>query len=178
MAAMPLLRYEEEEAGDWVESKTDDLASWLRPHPPRVVPADLARHAALDAWLPMFEGTPVAPGAMPALLSEPQSALHALMYLGENWDGEGAKAVGPETVTHAESALRFLRVPDISPEVTACPDGSVDLQWKTGRLQLLVNIEGPHGDFYGETHSGLTLKGTFTDVKDLGALKGVLAGAG
>lgn len=95
-----------------------------------------------------------------------------MLELQEDWDDNGAAPITADTWNRAinflrqlaedyESAMRSAApVPTISP----CPDGSIDLLWKTERFQLLVNVQprdANESDFYGQTALGLKVKGTF-----------------
>jgi hypothetical protein len=95
-----------------------------------------------------------------------------LLDLPADWDDAGASRIHPDTIEAACSLIesaeskaldrygRSLPMPKVSP----CTDGSVDLFWKTDAYRLLINIQpndGAPSDFFGETKSGLTFRGTF-----------------
>lgn len=95
-----------------------------------------------------------------------------LLDLSKGWDDEDAEPVDESTWRRATNFLlrtvqavyRRSRVVLPSPNISPCADGSIDLLWKARRFRLLINIQ-PEGkgesDFFGETPSGLKVKGTF-----------------
>jgi len=95
-----------------------------------------------------------------------------LLALSADWDDAGALTIRTETVeaacsllksAHSRSMQRYGRSLPM-PRVSACSDGSIDLFWKTEAYRLLINVQPAdvsESDFYGETQSGLKLRGTF-----------------
>ena len=90
--------------------------------------------------------------------------------LGDNWDEAGAQAIAPRTWQRAvtflrESAAALLKDCGIvieAPRILPGPEGTVDLHWQNGRFLLLINITSVGAaDFYGETPTGLSLRGEF-----------------
>lgn len=81
--------------------------------------------------------------------------------LEEDWDQQGAKRI---KVPLFNTAAVFLRTYDkylgsvgkqlIAPEINPCPDGSIDLSWRTAYARLLININEREGvtyaNFYGD----------------------------
>ena len=84
-----------------------------------------------------------------------ESARRLTQY-GDNWDGEGAAAITSETVgrairvldslvEQAEANFVVLPMPDFGPS----DSGSVDLQWETGRVTLLLNVPSDESEEVG-----------------------------
>lgn len=76
-----------------------------------------------------------------------RQSIRALLDYGENWDGEGAKAISESTVErslnvlialaeHAEEKLLVLPMPLFNPN----EDGSIDLYWETETVSLFMNV--------------------------------------
>lgn len=99
----------------------------------------------------------------------------AMLALPENWDDSDARPIQRSTWDRAITCLRRLvsycsggiggavPVPVISP----CADGSIDIFWRRTEFQLLVNIPSDpthSSEFYGETRTGMKLKGSFNPV--------------
>jgi len=94
----------------------------------------------------------------------------------ENWDDEGARGYAPETLERAATFLRLYarKLRDVKqaslplPRILPGPDGSIDLHWKTGERELLVNIPpdsaAPAG-FYGDDYGALCIKGTLDTAR-------------
>lgn len=87
----------------------------------------------------------------------------------DNWDSEGSPAYRPETLDQAqnflvEGALALWHAqgrPVAAPEVSPGPDGTIDLFWRIGGRELLVNVPvdadesmGYYGDDAGEKIKG------------------------
>jgi hypothetical protein len=92
-----------------------------------------------------------------------------MLNLEKDWDGNEAVPIDVETWNVAVGLVRrtatsiyirsgaMLPIPSIDP----CSNGSIDLHWKTEKINLLVNIHpGRNGDseYYGETSEGVTKK--------------------
>ncbi len=102
---------------------------------------------------------------------EIERASKAILGLEDNWDGEGSSAYSKATLDRAINFLKLhvsalieesgkITVPRILPG----PDGSIDLHWRTAKLELLVNVPPNDGlvSFYGDDFSdGNSVKGTF-----------------
>ncbi len=102
---------------------------------------------------------------------EIERASEAIMGLEDNWDGEGSSAYSKATL---DRAINFLKLhvsalieesgKIIIPRILPGPDGSIDLHWRTAKLELLVNVPPNDGlvSFYGDDFSdGNSIKGTF-----------------
>lgn len=79
-----------------------------------------------------------------------QDQYHSLRSLGENWDGSGALAPAPANVDNAchflLDAFQTLQKEKVfltTPEMNACPDGSVDVVWRTQNAFMLINFRNP-----------------------------------
>jgi hypothetical protein len=104
----------------------------------------------------------------------------SMLDLPDDWDDEGSPRIMEETWRRATDYLRrhahllyelsgsHITIPRILPG----PEGSVDLHWKTGRRELLVNVP-PGADqpatFYGDAFGTNSIKGKLnTEADDLG----------
>jgi hypothetical protein len=100
-----------------------------------------------------------------------------MLELQDNWDDEGSLPVAEATWKVATSFLRrqadvywkhhsaVIPIPHIMPG----SDGSVDIHWKTGRFELLVNISSDpefRAGFYGDDYGRSKIKGTFDPVSE------------
>ncbi len=98
-------------------------------------------------------------------------ASKAILGLEDNWNGEGSSACSKVTL---DRAINFLKVhvnalieesgKIIVPRILPGPEGSIDLHWRTSKLELLVNVPPDDGpvSFYGDDFSdGNSIKGTF-----------------
>jgi hypothetical protein len=83
----------------------------------------------------------------------------------DNWDDEGARGITRAVADSACELLRSLWAKTseygyralFTPQVTALPDGSIDLHWRTDYFELLINIPAEakkHPAFYGDDGSG------------------------
>ena len=63
----------------------------------------------------------------------------------ENWDGEGALALAPETVDIARRMIDGFPVDTGRPDVSATPHGEVDFDWIIDRNRMLTLSVGPSG---------------------------------
>lgn len=101
-----------------------------------------------------------------------------LPLLPDNWNEEGAKAISTELFDNAVNFLRtynkFLgttyKVSLPAPEINPCPDGSIDLSWRSKHARMLINIRIhdniPHAFFYGDRYNNkMPVKGN-TPVAD------------
>ncbi len=95
-----------------------------------------------------------------------------ILSLQEDWDGEGSIAYSKDTL---DRAVKFLAshsdflwkkcglyppVPTIGPG----PEGSIDLHWRRGSWELLVNIPSDPNEmavFYGDNYGVQKIKGSF-----------------
>jgi len=68
-------------------------------------------------------------------------ALHVFLNFKENWDGQGAKAIGCYPVMMAEELVRILRKESLElPFVQATNSGGVQLQWRGDHSEILMEI--------------------------------------
>jgi hypothetical protein len=108
-------------------------------------------------------------------LSEIDDAIDAsrqLIDMPADWDEAGAQPIARQTWERAATTLReaarvaYLRCSFTlpPPKIGPCPDGSIDLYWKTGEFTLLINVQpnDAESDFYGEREKGYRLQGPFT----------------
>ena len=61
----------------------------------------------------------------------------------EDWDGEGALALAPETVDIAQKLIDEFPPPVGRPDVAATPHGEVDFDWVIARNVMLTVSVGP-----------------------------------
>lgn len=95
-----------------------------------------------------------------------------ILSLETGWDDGGAQPIQRETWQQANGfLLRYaarifnvfslvLPVPDINP----CPNGSIDLSWRTKSARMLVNVRMENGEmlafFYGDLYENkMPIKG-------------------
>jgi len=95
-----------------------------------------------------------------------------MLTFPDDWDEDGAKPIDKEAwnravkflMEHAASAWKSeARVLD-APDITPCPDGSVDLHWDYPRYEVLINFPvdlAQRAGFYGDDRGTLRIKGTF-----------------
>lgn len=108
-----------------------------------------------------------------------------LLGLGDDWNGDGARAIQRSTWLVATNLVRRtaltlgartgIQLPP--PEIGPCADGSIDLFWDTAAFTLLINIQpnSAESDFYGDNRVGLKLKGTFNpESQELGFLDSLI----
>ncbi len=99
------------------------------------------------------------------------AAIRKISVLEDDWDGEGAgKFQGgmlarvanfvKQLATRAwQVKQRVIKPPSILP----CPDGSVDIQWRSREFDLLVNVPGDINDpitFSADDYRGNEARGT------------------
>lgn len=105
-------------------------------------------------------------------LEQAISEASAILSLQQDWDDNGA---APVDHLSWESAVSFLRSMDrslralapssqlVAPEISPCPDGSVDMLWDSERFKLLINFHRDDPpDIYGESKDGGTIHGPAT----------------
>ena len=95
--------------------------------------------------------------------------LNELIFIGDNWDDEGAKGYQAQTIRKAivllctldRSAREKSKTPIDAPVVGPAGEGSIDLYWKIARRTLLINIpaSGEGASYYGEGELGDTVSG-------------------
>ena len=66
-------------------------------------------------------------------------------YGQENWDGEGALAITPQTADVARSLLSFFSLTSFSPDVDATPHGEIDFDFSMSENTLLTVRSCPSG---------------------------------
>lgn len=100
-----------------------------------------------------------------------------ILQLGEDWDGEGSPGYEADTWKRAttflrEAALALWVVHHIrldTPSISPGPDGSIDIHWKSGERELLINIPANNtepGTFYGDNKVGQIVKGALDISSD------------
>jgi hypothetical protein len=149
---------------DWV-GRDSDRASWITV---RNVPAELD----------------LAIGTVPTEIEMAINDSVTLLSLQADWDAAGASPIKAPT---RERAVQFLRRtasqvshssgrPMPPPRISPCPDGSIDLYWRTPSFTLLINIPPTReADFYGKAANNLVLKGSFNpDLHTLDLLRWLL----
>ncbi len=96
----------------------------------------------------------------------------AILDLKDNWDGEGAKGYRAETWGRAVEFVKNLsyqtwkRTQKIlpTPDILPGPDGSIDVHWKTPKMDLLLNVpedESEPATFSCDDYKENSSKGTF-----------------
>lgn len=94
-------------------------------------------------------------------LSVKQSISSLLQTAGkEDWDGEGALPVVPETVRVAEELVDFFPAFVDPPEVSASPQGEIDFDWVESREVMLTVSVCPSGEIaFAGIFDGLRMLG-------------------
>ncbi len=113
--------------------------------------------------------------SLPPALSGIRDAIvrsREMLEFPNDWDEDGAKPIDKEAwrraatflLRHAESAWRFNASLLDAPDITPCPDGSVDLHWEYPSYGMLINFPvdpAKRAGFYGDDRGTLFIKGTF-----------------
>ena len=106
------------------------------------------------------EGVPFQPGTEGAVTISPkmtaaakQAAYDQLAEISQacriaGWDSEGARAVEQVTLQHAYRFLEALPPGYPLPDITAEPDGHLELEWYRGTRQVLSVSINPAGMLY------------------------------
>lgn len=81
-------------------------------------------------------------------------------YGQENWDGEGALAITPQTADVARSLLSFFSLTSFSPDVDATPHGEIDFDFSMSENTLLTVRSCPSGKI---VFSGIFREGDLTE---------------
>ncbi|HLG13013.1 MAG TPA: hypothetical protein VJH03_00595 [Blastocatellia bacterium] len=100
-----------------------------------------------------------------------------ILDLKDNWDDEGSPAYEESTWARALDFLtlnaitlwRHRAVWVCAPRILPGPQGSIDLHWRTGGRELLVNIPASlsePADFYGDNGSCNVIKGKLDTSED------------
>jgi hypothetical protein len=97
---------------------------------------------------------------------------YGILDLGEDWDGEGAVPYEPDTLNRA---VGFVRLHSVSaaklglrlraPRILPGPDGSIDILWRSGGFELLINFPADPSvsvTFYGDDKRGSVVRGTLS----------------
>jgi hypothetical protein len=164
---------------DWLESEDarfeiEDTHSWIVPRG--------ASRPLLRCLPPRSE----APGP-PADLLRAIEASRRILNLPDDWDDEGSPRIQETTWKRATDYLRRhaelvhfrygSRVP--IPRILPGPAGSVDLHWKTGSRELLVNVPANADEpaaFYGDGFGTNSIKGQLkTEADDPGLFTWLIA---
>ena len=93
-----------------------------------------------------------------------------LLERPDDWDGEGSPGYDEETWQRATgfllaNAVRLWNDYGViidAPEISPGPAGSIDLHWRSGRRELLINVPANPGmpaGFYGDDRTGNAVKG-------------------
>jgi hypothetical protein len=131
------------------------LRAWLRqdkPHSPNTSAVAFVRPSIVDE-----------------ALEDEIARSREMLQLPQDWDDQGAVRIDESTWSRAISFLRssaqtLRRIHGVAmpvPQISPSPDGSIDILWRNPTFELLINITATEGGFYGESKSGLRIKGTF-----------------
>jgi hypothetical protein len=95
-----------------------------------------------------------------------------ILTLSENWDDEGALPISPLIY---DAATRFLqnytsfilkkyKIAIEMPSINPVKNGSIDLEWHTPTVQLLINIRDiQNAYFYGDNYNNINpIKGSIS----------------
>jgi hypothetical protein len=107
--------------------------------------------------------------------------------LADNWDDEGARGFSDEVFDRAANLLRDVGMhfvatfsePVPTPLLSPLHDGSIDLFWRRGKRELLINVPSDPAtpsSYFGRSQDDEfnTTSGTLTDGKDRGDILGWL----
>ncbi len=94
-----------------------------------------------------------------------------ILGLKNNWDGEGSKQFKKETLDLATNHLqklsqRFFEAYKLiihTPNIRPVADLSIDIQWKTEKMELTINFSDNLKEFpcfYGKDNDGNEIEGT------------------
>lgn len=97
--------------------------------------------------------------------------------LDDNWDDEGSLGYTEELLSKVGLLLKnwknkswkdsgeLMPLPDVQPG----PDGSIDLHWKKGTYELLLNVPNDDGliHFYGDDYNENVMKGNFLQSAEM-----------
>jgi hypothetical protein len=115
------------------------------------------------------------PFSLPIELSAVAKAVEASKYilsLKEGWDEANAVPIEKTLWLHANGFLlryaqrvfNLFSLPFDAPDINACPNGSIDLSWRTKSARMLINIRHENGEalafFYGDLYGNkMPIKG-------------------
>nr|MDO8116239.1 hypothetical protein [Candidatus Sigynarchaeota archaeon] len=99
------------------------------------------------------------------------AAIQKISLLEDDWDGEGAGKFQDSVLSRVADFVKQLAIRAWQvkqrvinpPSILACPDGSVDIQWRTREFDLLVNVPGDINDpvtFSADDYRGNASRGT------------------
>jgi len=100
---------------------------------------------------------PVAVPSPPAQFGE--EVVRDLATLGADWDGYGALAIDPLTISNATTAIRALLPLVPKPDVTPNPNGTISFEWESGIGLSHLEIGKTKYSFYGRSFSGRPIHG-------------------
>ena len=117
-----------------------------------------------------YEGNPLEQVEWYASILAEIERSKSILTLEDDWDGEGSSgyelATWQRTTNYLkQNALRLwdsLHIALDTPNLSAGPDGSFDIDWKTDKRDLLINIPEDQtklADFYGSNKAGQIVKG-------------------
>ena len=72
----------------------------------------------------------------------------------KNWDGMGADPISAQIVREARAVLQHLPAGIPAPDITPCPDGSIDLTWKHGENEFVFGMYGTGLGYYSGIFEG------------------------
>ena len=111
-----------------------------------------------------------------------------LLELSDNWDDEGSPRVNSAAWNKAtdfvlEMVRAFtgrIRRPLPVPAISAGPEGSIDVHWRTERREILLNFSADQTlapSYYGDNYADETIKGTLdTTSKNIWLLYWLIRG--
>ena len=94
--------------------------------------------------------------------------LEEILSLEANWDDEDALRIERETAEKAQKYIPLMEKKmqekgwELSePLISAVPDGSIDVKWKTKYCEVLLNVppKDKLPEYYGDNYSTDTIKG-------------------
>ncbi len=118
---------------------------------------------------------------IPKNIEKAITSSRGILDLNEDWDDQGSAAYKQATWQRAcdflERQTRLARETFRSnlpaPRILPGPDGSIDVHWKTPRLELLVNIpedQNKLATFYGDDFGNLAIRGNLNPAEAKTAL--------
>ena len=143
---------------------------------------DPKRHSQIEDWVPRtsrlshesWAAESGLEGTLPPQLQEVEEAIRGsekILQLKDDWDEEGSPGYKLETWqravdfvrVHCYKAWRISGKPVPAPIIFPGPDGSIDIHWRTGEFELLVNVPADSSNpatFYGDNYDDICIKGT------------------
>lgn len=80
-----------------------------------------------------------------------------VLSLGDNWDDEDSPGYSSGTLDRAKRFARHFLATGAIPEILPGPQGSLDIRWKNGALELLANVPADPSlpaSYYGDDGDG------------------------